>query len=32
MCAEMVAHDLEEAQRHAVLKLHGFSIAVSTEH
>lgn len=32
MCAEMVAHDLEEAQRHALLKKHGFSIAVSTEH
>jgi GDPmannose 4,6-dehydratase len=32
MCAEMVASDLEEAQRHAVLKSHGFSVAVSTEH
>ncbi|MDD2899069.1 MAG: GDP-mannose 4,6-dehydratase [Desulfuromonadaceae bacterium] len=32
MCAEMVAHDLGEAQRHALLKLHGFSVAVSTEH
>lgn len=32
MCAEMVAHDLEEARRHAVLKLHGFSVAVCTEH
>ncbi len=32
MCAEMVANDLEEAQRHAVLKSHGFSVAVSTEH
>ena len=32
MCAEMVAHDLEEAQRHALLKKHGFSVAVSTEH
>ncbi len=32
MCAEMVVHDLEEAQRHALLKKHGFSVAVSTEH
>ena len=32
MCAEMVAYDLEEAQRHALLKTHGFSVAVSTEH
>jgi GDPmannose 4,6-dehydratase len=32
MCAEMVANDLEEAKRHAVLKSHGFSVAVSTEH
>jgi GDPmannose 4,6-dehydratase len=32
MCAEMVAHDLEEAQRHALLRKHGFSIAVCTEH
>jgi GDPmannose 4,6-dehydratase len=32
MCAEMVAHDLEEAKRHALLKSHGFSVAVSTEH
>lgn len=31
MCAEMVAHDLEEAQRHALLKSHGFNVAVSTE-
>jgi GDPmannose 4,6-dehydratase len=32
MCAEMVAQDLEEAKRHALLKSHGFSVAVSTEH
>lgn len=32
MCAEMVAQDLEEAKRHAMLKSHGFSVAVSTEH
>lgn len=32
MCAEMVAFDLEEAQRHALLKSHGFSVAVCTEH
>jgi GDPmannose 4,6-dehydratase len=31
MCAEMVAHDLEEARRHALLKAHGYSVAVSTE-
>jgi GDPmannose 4,6-dehydratase len=32
MCAEMVAHDLEEARRHALLKSHGYSVAVCTEH
>ena len=32
MCAEMVAHDLEDAQRHALLKKHGFNVPVSTEH
>jgi len=31
MCAEMVAHDLEEARRHALLKAHGYSVAVSAE-
>ncbi len=31
MCAEMVAHDLEEAKRHALLKSHGYTVAVSTE-
>ena len=31
MCAEMVAHDLEEARRHALLKRHGYTVAVSTE-
>lgn len=31
MCAEMAAHDLEEAQRHALLKAHGYNVAVSTE-
>jgi len=31
MCAEMVAHDLEEARRHALLKANGFNVAVSTE-
>lgn len=31
MCAEMVAADLLEAQRHALLKRHGFNISVSTE-
>jgi len=32
MCAEMVASDLQEAKRHAVLKSHGFTVSVSTEH
>lgn len=32
MCAEMVAYDLEEARRHALLKSHGFCVAVCTEH
>lgn len=32
MCAEMVANDLVEAQRHALLKKHGFNVAVCTEH
>ncbi|EJJ28054.1 GDP-mannose 4,6-dehydratase [Rhizobium sp. CF142] len=31
MCAEMVSHDLVEAQRHALLKRHGFDVRVSTE-
>jgi len=31
MCAEMVAHDLEAAKRHTLLKKHGFGVAVSTE-
>ncbi|MEQ1248620.1 GDP-mannose 4,6-dehydratase [Acinetobacter soli] len=32
MCAEMVAEDLKEAQRFALLKLHGHSVSVSLEH
>ena len=32
MCEEMVAHDLKEAQQHALLKNHGFEVPVSTEH
>lgn len=32
MCAEMVACDLEEAKRHALLKRHGYAVAVSMEH
>jgi GDPmannose 4,6-dehydratase len=32
MCSEMVAHDLEEAKQHALLKSHGYDVAVSTEH
>jgi GDP-D-mannose dehydratase len=31
MCEEMVAHDLEAAKRHALLKKHGFDVAVSAE-
>ena len=32
MCEEMVATDLEAAKRHALLKKHGFDVAVSSEH
>jgi len=31
MCAEMVAHDLDVAQRHALLKKHGFDLPVAIE-
>jgi GDPmannose 4,6-dehydratase len=31
MCAEMVAHDLKEAQRHALLKAHGHDLPISLE-
>lgn len=31
MCAEMVASDLQEAKRHALLKRHGFETRVSVE-
>ena len=31
MCAEMVATDLKEAQRHAFLKANGFELPVSME-
>ena len=31
MCAEMVATDLEEAQKHALLKKHGYQLNVSIE-
>ena len=31
MCAEMVATDLEEAQKHAILKQHGYTLSVSVE-
>jgi len=31
MCAEMVAEDLKVARRHALLKSHGYDIAVSIE-
>ena len=31
MCAEMVASDLDKAKRHALLKHHGFDVAVAKE-
>jgi len=31
MIAEMVAHDLDQARRHALLKHHGYKVAVSVE-
>jgi GDPmannose 4,6-dehydratase len=31
MCAEMVAEDLKNARRHALLKEHGYSLPVSIE-
>lgn len=31
MCAEMVAHDLDQSRRHALLKRHGYSLPVSLE-
>ncbi|WP_334050015.1 GDP-mannose 4,6-dehydratase [Alteromonas gracilis] len=31
MCAEMVDFDLEKAQRHALLKKHGYSVSVAKE-
>jgi GDPmannose 4,6-dehydratase len=31
MCAEMMAHDLEAAKRHALLKAHGHDVAVALE-
>jgi GDPmannose 4,6-dehydratase len=31
MCQEMVASDLQEAQRHALLKANGFQVNVSLE-
>jgi len=31
MCAEMVAHDLDQAKRHALLQSHGHHVPVSTE-
>ncbi len=31
MCAEMVANDLENARRHALLKLHGHNVSVAME-
>ena len=31
MCAEMIAADLEEAQKHALLKKHGYNLNVTVE-
>lgn len=31
MCAEMVAHDLDKAKRHALLKSHGYDVTLSIE-
>jgi GDPmannose 4,6-dehydratase len=31
MCSEMVAHDLEKAKQHALLKKHGHHVSVATE-
>jgi len=31
MCSEMVASDLQKAKQHALLKKHGFSVAVAKE-
>jgi GDPmannose 4,6-dehydratase len=31
MCTEMVAQDLDEAKRHALLKSHGYQVSVSVE-
>ena len=31
MCREMVAHDLIQAQQHALLKRHGYSVFNTTE-
>jgi GDPmannose 4,6-dehydratase len=31
MCAEMVANDLNDAKRHALLKSHGYTVAVGHE-
>jgi GDPmannose 4,6-dehydratase len=31
MCAEMVKHDLDKAKQHALLKKHGFDVALAKE-
>jgi GDPmannose 4,6-dehydratase len=31
LCAEMVAHDLDKAKQHALLKNHGYDVSVSLE-
>lgn len=31
LCAEMVAHDLDKAKQHALLKMHGYDVSVSLE-
>jgi GDPmannose 4,6-dehydratase len=31
MCKEMVAHDLQQAKQHALLKANGYNVNVSVE-
>jgi GDPmannose 4,6-dehydratase len=31
MCAEMVAHDLDQAQQKSLLKSHGYHVAITQE-
>jgi len=32
MCSEMIAADLAEARRHALLKRHGYNVSLPQEH